>query len=250
MKKLLCLAFAVLALFLAASPAAAVRIRIAQESRPGAGDFDRNILGYIDAYFEKDKTASEFYSYEEVADYSFNGTNPRLKADTSHLFFVTTKEGLTLFIVHDMPNDPDGGIAVMRIKVTGDPDGARILVFDDPYSDWDSYKAHPGGREFSTWHRWFACCTDGLVLGSLEGGWKIFLEFPVKDEAIGIPTIFGLKFWTAISPDGKHVSMKLEKGRRVRLDPMGPLVKNPGPENPNAILSIPLFQFAFRRKTP
>ena len=249
MKIRLFLAFVVLAFLLAAAPAWAARIRVAQESRPGAGDFDRHILGYIDAYFEKEKTASEFYSDEDVADYSFNGTNPRLRADTSHLFFVTVKEGLTLFIVHDKPNDPDGGVAIMRLQVEGDPNGARILVFDDPYSDWDSFKVHPGGRRFSTWHRWFGCCTDGLVLGSLEGSWKIFLEFPQKDEAAGTGTIFGLKFWNAISPDGKHVSMKLEKGRRVRLDLMGPLVRLPRSIY-SASFSLSSIHFGLERKTP
>ncbi len=249
MKKRLILALVVLAYLLAAAPAWAARIRVAQESRPGAGDFDQNILGYIDAYYEKDKTAGEFYSYEDVAEYSFNGSNPRLRGDTSHLFFVTAKEGLALFIVHDKPNDPDGGVAIMRLKVAGDPDGARILVFDDPYSDWDTFQAHPGGQEFTTWHRWFACCTDGLVLGSLEGGWKIFLEFPIKDEVAGTETVHGLKFWKAISPDGKLVSMKLEKGRRVRLDPMGPLVRLPRPANSNSYF-LSSIHFGLERNSP
>lgn len=229
MKIRLIFSLAALACLLAGAAAEAARIRVAQESRPGAGDFDRHILGYIDAYPQKDKTAAEFYSYEAVAQYSFNGSNPRLRADTSHLFFVTVKEGLALFIVHDAPNDPDGGAAIMRIKVEGDPNGARILVFDDPYSDWDSFEARPGGREFSTWHRWFPCCTDGLALGPLEGGWRVFLEFPIKDESAGNETFQGLRFWKAISPDGKLVSLKLEKGRRVRLDAMGPQVRLPRP---------------------
>jgi hypothetical protein len=250
MKKLLFFLLASLAVLMTVSTADAVRIRVAQESTPGAGDFDKNILGYIEAYFEKEKTAGEFYSYEELAYYSFNGTNPRLRADTSHLFLVTAKEGLTMFIVHDKPNDEDGGVAIMRLKVEGDPNGARILVFDDPYSEWDSFEAQPGGRKFSTWHRWFSCCTDGLVLGSLEGGWKVFLEFPQKDEAAGTETIYGLKFWKAISPDGKHVTMKLEKGRRVRLDPMGPSVKRGLPSNRHRFAGLPSSRLddIFRRK--
>ena len=168
--------------------AGAARIRVAQESRPGAGDFDKNVLGFIDAYFEKEKAASDFYSYEEIAQYSFGGPHPRLRRDTSHLFFVRVKEGLSLFIVHDSPNDEDGGIAVMRLRVVGDPDGARVLVFDDPYSDWDSYIAKEGGQKIFTWHRWFPCCTDGLVLGTFEGSWKIFLEFPAKDTLYGQPS--------------------------------------------------------------
>jgi hypothetical protein len=210
---------------LCARGASAARIRVAQESRPGLGDFDKNVLGFIDAYFEKEKAASDFYSYEEIAQYSFGGPHPRLRKDTSHLFFATVKEGLSLFIVHDSPGDEDGGIAVMRLGVEGDPNGARVLVFDDPYSDWDSYAAEEGGRKIFTWHRWFPCCTDGLVLSTFEGGWKVFLEFPAKDTLNGDITLQGMKFWRAFSADGSGIALKLEKGRRVRLDPMGPLVR-------------------------
>ncbi|MDP6279030.1 MAG: sulfatase-like hydrolase/transferase, partial [Nitrospinota bacterium] len=163
---------------------------------------------------------------------SFNGPHPRLRADTSHLFFVTTKEGLSLFIVHDMPNDPDDGRAIMRLRVGGDPDGVRVLVFDDPYSEWDFFKASPGGREIRTWHRWFPCCTDGLALGSLDGGWKVFLEFPAADALTGEPTFTGLKHWKAFSAGEEKLALGLKKGRRVRLNPLGPLVKGPPVEDP------------------
>jgi hypothetical protein len=195
MKKAACLILLLGVFVLPAAPAGAARIRVAQESRPGAGDFDQNILGYIDPYFEKEKAASEFYSYEEISFYSFNGAHPRLRADTSHLFFVSTKEGLTLFIVHDKPNDPDGGGAVMRLRVEGDPDGVRVLVFDDPYSEWDFFKVSSDRREIRTWYRWFPCCTDGLALGALDGGWKVFLEFPAADSLTGNVTFMGLKHW-------------------------------------------------------
>ncbi|MFC1491376.1 hypothetical protein ACFLQ0_02165 [Nitrospinota bacterium] len=241
MKKAVCLISVLLAAALLAPlapEAGAARIRVAQESRPGAGDFDKNILGFIDAYFEKEKAASEVYSYEEVARYSFNGPHPSLRADTSHLFFVTTKEGLCLFIVHDKPNDEDGGVAVMRFRVKGDPDGARILVFDDPYSDWDSFNATSGGKEFFTWHRWFPCCTDGFVLGALEGSWKAYLEFPAKDALAADNTFLGMKFWRAFSADGSHIALKLVKGRRVRLDPMGPLVRLRPHKRPAVIYAV------------
>lgn len=250
MGKTACSILLILAVILQAAPAAAVRIRVAQESRPGLGDFDANVLGHIDAYYEKEKAASDFYSYQAVSRYSFNGPHPRLQADTSHLFFVTTREGLSLFIVHDKPNDADGGAAVMRIKVTGDPNGARVLVFDDPYSDWDSFRAAPGGRDFSTWHRWFPCCTDGIVLGALEGGWKVFAEFPLHDPLTGGQTIFGMKHWKAYSADGKQVTLKLVQGRRVRLDPIGPLVKNNSRQRERAPRRSAHRLFVFKRKTP
>ncbi|MBT5368781.1 MAG: hypothetical protein HOL05_12130, partial [Nitrospinaceae bacterium] len=206
-----------------AGPAWAARIRVAQESAPGRGDFDANILGYIDPYPEREKAAAEFYSYEALSHYSFNGPHPRLRDDTSHLFLVTTREGLSLFIVHDKPNNPDGGGATMRIRVKGDPNGARILIFDDPNSEWDTFDAKPGGKEFLTWHRWFPCCTDGLVLGTLEGRWRVFLEFPAGDAAVGDEPFDGLQRWRAFSASGNIVELKLKKGRRVRLDPPGSL---------------------------
>lgn len=110
----------------------AARIRVSQESRPGAGDFDENVLGTIESADTGGVSAAEFYSYSEEYYYSFGGNGPRLRADTSQIFVVSAKEGLTLFIVHDSPDDEDGGIAVLRLKVEGDPDGADILVFDDP----------------------------------------------------------------------------------------------------------------------
>lgn len=233
MKKSACLIPVFLAVILLAStaPAPAARIRVAQESAPGRGDFDANILGYIDPYVERGKAAADFYSYEALSHYSFNGPHPRLRDDTSHLFFVNTREGLSLFIVHDKPNNPDGGGAAMRFLVEGDPDGARILIFDDPYSDWDSYDAKPGGREFLTWHRWFPCCTDGLVLGTLEGRWRVFLEFPAGDASMGDQPFDGLRRWRAFSASGKIVELQLKKGRRVRLDPPGSLVRAPAPRS-------------------
>ncbi len=87
------------------------------------------------------------------------------------------------------------------------------------------------------------------MLGSLEGSWKVFLEFPQKDEAAGTGTILGLRFWKAISPDGKHISMKLEKGRRVRLDLMGPLVRLPRSID-SASISLSFIHSGLERKTP
>ncbi|MEE9274279.1 MAG: hypothetical protein V3V62_03100 [bacterium] len=223
---LLALAAALLAF---ASPAGAARIRVSQESRPGRGDFDRNVLGFIDAMWGRGMTAARFYAYTEVAEYSYNGPHPRLRPDVSHLFLVEAKEGLVLFIVHDRPNDPDGGSAAMRFELAGDPDGARVLVMDDPYSDLDSYEGRSGGRSFVSRHGWYPCCTDGLALGTLDGSWKLLVQFGEEnDEAEFIP-ISGLKSWLAFSANGARVPLKLERGRRVRLEPIGPLVRHAPP---------------------
>jgi hypothetical protein len=96
-----------------ATLASAARIRVAQESASCRRDFDAHILGYINPYIEREKAAADFYSYEARSQYSFNGPPPRLRDDTSHLFLVVTRKGLSLFIVHDKPNDPNGGGAAM-----------------------------------------------------------------------------------------------------------------------------------------
>ncbi len=121
----------------------------------------------------------------------------------------------------------------MRLRVEGDPDGVRVLDFDDPYSEWDFFKVSSDRREIRTWHRWFPCCTDGLALGALDGGWKVFLEFPAADSLTGNVTFMGLKHWKAFSAGGgENLTLGLKKGRRVRLDPLGPLVKRPLVEGP------------------
>ncbi len=212
----------------------AARIRVSQESRPGAGDFDENVLGTIESADAGGVSAAEFYSYSEEYYYSFGGNGPRLRADTSQIFVVSAKEGLTLFIVHDRPDDEDGGAAVLRLKVEGDPDGADILVFDDPFSDWDSYEIQLDQRLFITRHRWFPCCTDGLVLGTLEGSWRLFIEFPLDDDFYGPETIQGMRFWTVLSAGGSEIPLEMEKGRRVRLDPVRALAQKTPPRLRNS----------------
>ena len=202
------------------------RIRISQESSPGAGDFDENVLGTIDSSDAGKMTVQGFYAYGEISDFSYNGKKPRLRPDTSHLFFVDSLEGLSLFIVHDATNDLDGGVAVMRFDVTGDRDGIRILVHDDPYSNFDYYEVSPDSRTFTSWHRWFSCCTDGLVLGTLEGDWKVFAQFIQQDGLLGEDTIRGLSSWIALSGIGSEIRLSLQKGRRVLLDPISFMVKN------------------------
>ncbi len=114
----------------------------------------------------------------------------------------------------------------MTMDVSGDPDGAHILVQDDPWSPNDQYSAANDRRRFQTWHGWYPCCTDGLVTGAFEGDWKILLQFTSTDNHPEHEVFQGLTAWTAFSADGSKVSLKLESGRRVRLEPIGALVNN------------------------
>ncbi|OGL59616.1 MAG: hypothetical protein A3J27_12060 [Candidatus Tectomicrobia bacterium RIFCSPLOWO2_12_FULL_69_37] len=209
----------ILAGALAASEAQAARVRVSQESKPGAGDFSRNVLGHLGAVLAAERTAGQFYAYNEVASWSYNGRQPVLREDASHLFFVRAKEGLALFLVHDKPNDADGGVAVTRIEVEGNSQTARMLVQDDPEGQRDRYQAGPRGASFTAWHMWNLCCTDGLVTGPYAGNWKIYVRFLEPPQ--------GLRHWTALSGDGTAIRLRPEPGRRVLLEPMGFMVRRP-----------------------
>ncbi|MEK6710118.1 MAG: hypothetical protein AABZ64_06035 [Nitrospinota bacterium] len=197
--------------------AQAARIRVSQESKPGAGDFERNVLGRLDGVLAAERTAEEFYAYGEAAHFSYNGRQPVLREDASHLFFVRVKEGLSLFLVHDKPNNPDGGTVAVRVEVTGNSQIARMLVQDDPHGQRDEYQADPRGASFTAWHMWNLCCTDGLVTGPYAGNWKIYVRLLEPPR--------GLTQWLALSGDGSLIPLALEADRRVLLEPMGLMVE-------------------------
>lgn len=200
------------------SPGAhAARIRVSQESQPGAGDFNQNVLGHLDVVLAAERTAEQLYAYNEVANWSYNGRRPALREDTSHLFFARTREGLALFLVHDKPNNTGGGAAVTRIEVEGNSLIARMLVQDDPEGQRDHYEAGPRGASFTAWHMWNLCCTDGLATGPYAGNWKIYVRFLEPPQ--------GLRHWTALLADGTELRLRPEPGRRVLLEPMGFMVE-------------------------
>ncbi len=100
---------ATLALLLTPIQTEGGRIRVSQESRPRAGDFDENVLGLIDTVHSAGKSAAGFYAYDETHVYAYGGRQLPLGENTSHLFFVDSRKGLSLFIFHDRTNDLDGG---------------------------------------------------------------------------------------------------------------------------------------------
>ena len=219
--------FAILTIAAVATPQAieAARIRVAQESSPGAGDFDDHVLGTVEASDFTGRTAAEIYAYGESYYYSYGEQGPALRDDTSLFFFAHTTDGLVLFVVHDRVDDPDGGVAVTRLKVEGDAGRTHILLYDDPHGQRDSYEILEDQRVFISRQLWNLCCTDGLVLGPFSGLWRVLAEFPQQDDYFGTETLFGLKYWTVLSADGTSVPLQLEKGRRIRLDPVRSLAK-------------------------
>lgn len=180
------------------------RIRISQESQPHLGDFDANVLGFIDA-IQTDQTAAGYYGYNQRRDASFSG-GLNLISNTSHLFLVDATDGLSLFVVHDRPQDSGWGRASMQVDLLGDD--ADLLVMDDA-PQYDRYIGQDSS--FLLQHGWGTCCTDGFALGTLENDWQAFLQFTQT------PT--GLNNWQAFSgSDETPVDLELAVSQRVRLD--------------------------------
>lgn len=195
-------------------------IEIAQESSPGVGDFDANVIGYLSAYAAV-ASAAGFYAYDVPEGDSWNGQSLTPVADRSHLLLAQTSDGMSLVIVHDraIPDDPNGGRAEMMFELTGDADGAVRTVEDDPTSikSGTGYTGDAGDSVFTAANHWATCCTDGLVLSDLEGDWTMLVQFTEVNGNASTPPILGLLEWVAYSADGTQYPLALTTDRRVRL---------------------------------
>ncbi len=190
-----------------APSAEAVSFRVSQESSAGAGDFDANVLGSIDA-FATGLTTSAFYQYDSLNAASYNGElngGPNPVSNLSQVFLVDAADGLSLVVVHDSPNDGSGGSTQTRWNLMGDT-AAQVLA-DDPS---ESVLVSAGGTQFDSTRFWIACCTDGYAIGSLDGNWSMLGQF------VAAPT--GITSWAAVSNDFSTIPLTLDVGRRVRLD--------------------------------
>jgi len=190
-----------------ATPATAAGMyRISQESAPGVGDFDSNVLGFLDS-FKTTGTIASFYQYSNGFAASFNGP-VSLSSNASHLFLVDGSDGLGLFSVYDKPADIGGGIAHMQFDLVGDTAG--FLALDDPSEGY--YTSN--GSTFTTQNAWAPCCTDGFAIGSLDNDWTMFAQF----SKLGSLSGGQLTSWKALSDDGSSVSLALETNRKIRID--------------------------------
>lgn len=147
-------------------------IRVSQESIAGAGDFDSNVLGFVDSY-SSSLTASGYYGYNTnfAASFDDGAQDVTLTANKSHVFFVDGADGLSAFFVHDKPVDRSDGGALMTLDLVGD--GASVLVRDDN----EATGLPSGPNHFEMNRAWSGCCTDGFVIGALDDNWSLFAEF-------------------------------------------------------------------------
>jgi hypothetical protein len=212
----------------------AAPVQVSQESNPGAGDFDANVLGYIEPYVSG-LTAAGFYQYGVPNGASYNGElngGPNPVSSLTQVFLVDASDGLSLVVVHDNPNDGSGGNTQMQWDLFGDP-AAAYLQGDDPGEGLGG-----GGTSFTTAHGWAPCCTDGFVIGSLDGGWSMFGAF----RAVPV----GITDWAAVDNDGTMIPLTLEPERRVRLAAKIKVSVDikpgscPNPFNPKSMGSVPV----------
>lgn len=235
MKQLLTLAALMLAvpIFIQSAEAATI-IRVSQESKPGVGDFESNPLGFIEA-FSTPKTTAAYYAYNAGFNLSFNGSIPPLTAEQSHLFFVNTADGLSLFIVNDKPGNADGGFARMRFVLSGDT--ASLKLVDDP----DEATENNNGTIFTGHSGWAPCCTDGLAIGSLDDNWEMSVQFTALPQ--------GINSWVAYSASTMStLPLVIQRGRRVQFKPVVVPVPEPSFVIPLTLAGLGLTQL--RRRTP
>ncbi|MHC4427528.1 MAG: hypothetical protein ACYS0D_02875 [Planctomycetota bacterium] len=192
------------------------RIRVSQETAPGLGDFNANVLGYL-LPFQTKYACDHFYGYDANGETSYGGCYITFTLDKnrSHLFMADTADGMSLIVIHDRENDPNGGSAEMILELFGDLDGAYRAVEDD---EGDYYIGAPGATYFEFSNSWGTCCTDGFIMSGLDGTWTMFLEFADVDDPWGSLALSGINNWRAFSGDGSEIEMVLAHGQRVRLD--------------------------------
>ena len=192
------------------------RVRVSQESAPGAWDFDANVLGYL-LPFQTKHSCDHFYGYDANGATSYGGCyiSFELAENRSHLYVAETSDGMSLIVIHDRENDPNGGSAEMLMGLMGDPDGAFRAVEDDA---GDYYVGDPGATYFEFSNSWGPCCTDGFIVRGLDGVWTLYIVFTEVDDTWGEFWLAGINNWRAFSGDGTEIELALERDRVVRLE--------------------------------
>lgn len=205
---------AIAATFTMAAAANAATFIVEQEVNAGAGDFQA--LGFINSYDASDLTALEAYQFHAPDKWSYNGQVnglPEAQSGVANMFLVDTADGLAFFLTLDKAKDGSGGAADSFWTVAGDPNGAGLLVRDDDPGN-DSYSA--GTNQFSIDHQWLNCCTDGYVIGNLDGNFTL---------TGGFDTFHGLSQWI-VKGNGTDEILALQAGRRARIRALGSDVGN------------------------
>lgn len=221
---------------------------IAQESAPGKGDFDANVLGTV-LSFPTPGSAAQFYAYDFPVEQSWSGQKLTPVADRSHVLLADTIDGLTLAVVHDraVPDDGDGGRAETRIEFLMGSESVFRSVEDGEAED--VFTGNAGDAVFTAENSWAECCTDGFALSGIGDEWSAYLQFADVDGDPGNVVIDGLTEWVVYSADGSEIPLALNGGQRVRLRTAGCSADCNGDGILN-VLDFVCFQLEWQRQTP
>ena len=192
-----------------ATAAQAVTYKVEQEDANGDFQFVANVQAFAFA-----GTGSAFYT---VGGASYNGqTNggPAAVDEGAVSFLVSASDGLSFVTVMDARNDVsnDAGIEAVEVSlsVAGDPDGGGELVNDDS----SEFKPTPNGSTttFAGKFKWDNCCTDGLMVGALDGNaWSLLFEFTENAAQVGSAG------WTFADGAGGSAPLTLANDRAIRV---------------------------------
>ncbi len=187
-------------------------IRVSQESAAGAGDFDTNVLGFIDSY-STPLTIANYYQYDTPDAASYNGDlngGPAPISSFTQSFFVEANDGLHYVVVYDNPADGSGGTAQMTTVLAGGAGGSAAFSVEDDPAEGTTVNDLGSDRIFDTNHLWFACCTDGYAIGELGSDFLLLAAF---DAA---PT--GITNWQVTANAFASIALDFSAGRNVRFD--------------------------------
>jgi hypothetical protein len=189
---------------------ASLMIEVSQESAAGAGDFDANVLGFINPFITG-LTIAGFYQYGVPNGASYNGElngGPLPVSSLTQGFFVEASDGVHYVIVHDNPNDGSGGNTAMTTTLIGGAGGGAAFTVEDDIGEGTTVSDVAADRIFDTTHGWVSCCTDGYAIGSLLGSDVLYAQFDAG------PT--GISSWQSTGNAQPNISMVIDPGRRVR----------------------------------
>lgn len=135
------------------------------------------------------ESAIDYYNYTPITS-----GDPEFGTISNTGFFWlyqnTINEDISLGIIFDTVNDGSGGHVNMTIADV--PNTAFIEVNDDPPPN-DAGIKFSGNSDWG----WSDCCTDGGVIGGLEGSWEIILTV---NNSTGIDQWFFLDGPSGITP--------------------------------------------------
>ena len=185
-----------------ALPASASLIRVSQESAPGAGDFNSNILGFVTSHDGSGQTAAQIYAYG--ANNSYNGTIVPAVNNTQQTFFVRTSTGLAFFHILDAIGGGLAGTGALLFTVSNDT--VSVLVQDDA----GEIVLGGGGTTVTGTFTFGNNAMDGVAFGTLDGFWSV--------DASNTAAPTGLAGGWRIVGANQTINVSQTVGRRVRFE--------------------------------